>query len=212
MSNTAGVTRDSQGRVHAIKGQPSGGAYVTDPDRRRDGPTLVVERQAEPQRWPEAPNTDQMKRAGNEALRRSIMSDTPNFDIAAEQKRIAYRLADQESCYEAFRAGQPHADDAAFAALWDGDSSMNSRAAVTARLDELTEQRALIESGKAHPGVIIGRRSGDGDEDRAMAMFIADEHIATLNTAMECGGRNLTLNQIRVCQTRTDENEAAVPF
>jgi hypothetical protein len=213
MSITSGITRDPNGRVRAVRGQPKAGAFANDPERRMDGAGLTLEkRDDQPERWPAEPNADQARRAGAEALRRSILYPESSNDFERLQTRIAQTLAEQESCHQAFLNGQAHHDDAAYQALWDGDAEMTSFAAVTARLDELTEHRKLIVAGRGNPELIFGRGTGRSVEDQTAALTITDEHIELLTAAIECGGRNLTRNQARVCRSRAQENEEAIPF
>ena len=158
--------------------------------------------------WPVEPTTEQKIRAGAYALRKSMMTVDPRFDITAEQEKIAQRLARLEGCLNAYLTGEQHPDDRYFDELWSGDAERTSAAAVASRIDQLTEQRDEIAAGTAHSSLVIGwpARSGtsedstDSEADREMAVRMADLHLEVLHRAVETGGRSLELNQIWVDQ------------
>lgn len=193
---------DQNGTLRTAGGQAGAGQYAERDRRDASIPELTDV-------WPLTPNEDQVRRAQIEAGRRLELYPNVVEDYVTLSARLAYRLAMQEACYLAFKAGVPHDDDAAFEAVWHGDGPGQTEARVTTMIGYLRDRRAAVEAGVEAPSAVLGPF---GDQTVEAALADADKHIRILEEALTCEGRNLSVNQIIVTKTKVEAEEASVPF
>jgi hypothetical protein len=181
------TTRDQSGTLRVAATVTGGGQYAAHDRTPADIAPLNSD-------WPLTPTQEQLDRAAEETARRLAIYPSVAEDPRTLTARLAYRIAIQEDCYQHFLQGIPHRDDADFEALWESDGPGLTRAAVTARLDELHGFLATAT------------------DDTAEELRDAREQAAHLEEALRCSGRNLSINQIIVTHSRVAKEENTVPF
>lgn len=176
-------------------GIPTGGQFSTQ-TRAEAGITLTAG-------WPEipVPNEDQLRRAAEEVDRRLAWepSDTQVSDAERDSlaESIATRLAEQEASYEAWKRGETHEDDDAYAAIWNGETNGFGRIFVETELAATRKMRADLNAGVVKPRHVIGTGYKAGTS-RKLAEEWLDKTITRYEEALRCEGRNLTVNQSNV--------------
>lgn len=176
-------------------GIPTGGQFSTQ-TRAEAGITLTTV-------WPDipVPNADQMQRAAEEVDRRLAWEPAGTEVSTAERdhltETIAGRLAEQEAGYEAWKRGEPHEDDDAFSAIWNGETDGFGRTFVETELAATRKMRADLNAGVVKPRQVIGAGYKAGTS-RKLAEEWLDKTITRYEEALRCEGRNLTVNQSNV--------------
>lgn len=190
MSPAAPTSRDQNGVLRVASGATGAGQYAKHDRTAPAIPALASD-------WPVMPNQDQIERAAEEATRRLSIYPNRAEDARTLTARLAYRIALQEDCYLHFKAGQPHPDDDAFEAIWEGRAPGFNRKDALERLAELD-------------GFLAAANAEADGEDAVTAL--TRNHAAVLREALTCSGRNLSTNQIVVTGPRVAREELTVPF
>jgi hypothetical protein len=145
------------------------------------------------------PTEDQRDRASVEASRRARATGSSGAEAAELTEQLAATLAEQEAAYEAFKRGEPHEDNLAFDTIWKGEARGISELDARRLLDETRAQADRFQRGEIHPNSIIPGYRRD-------PLTAAREHLREKEdlyvTALECGGKNLSINQSVVYRER----------
>ena len=160
------------------------------------------------------PTEDQYNRAESEA-RRQLAWTSESVGTPAELDdridAIALRFAEQEAGWTAYQNGQPHPDDAHFAAIWDGLAPGFSESIVAYDLQQSRALRDALDNGTIDGDTIATAGMGNAGSDSAAARQFINERIQAYALAMECGGRNLSVNQAAALAARR-LSEVQPPF
>ncbi|WIB65500.1 hypothetical protein [Curtobacterium sp. MCBD17_040] len=147
------------------------------------------------------PTHDQVARARG-AARRTLMfrPGATAADLEELTRQKALVIADQEAAYHAWKNGEPHPDDQAYGDIWAGNAAGVSRADVERKLADALAAR----TSNPTPG------PGRGYRNTRLAQEHLDERIALYREALECEGRNLSVNQANVRQQK--RWDVGIPF
>ena len=151
--------------------------------------------------WPSSvpePTQDQRARAAQAAARKVQWNGAPASaaEVEALTVEFTHRLAEQEAAYESWKAGEPHLDDPLYEDIWSGRAVGTSEESARTRLN-----RAVATLDR-----VIDAEEPPTDE----TLHRLEEEILLYEEALECGGRNLSINQGNVLQAK--RIQFPVPF
>lgn len=185
------MTVTTPNRVTA--GVPAGGEFAPRPRAEADISLST--------NWPHVPtpDQDQLHRAAKEVSRRKALGQVI---FPGQLERIASRLAEQEDAYRHHLAGAAHPYDAFFQAIWDGAGGGYSKAMVEEELSHVRSVRNQLQSGIITPAALLGSDAATREQAEAWV----DERETLYTEALNCGGKNLSINQASViaAQRRTE--------
>lgn len=192
--------------IRKAAGQSTGGQFVA--HQRSDSEVALAEN------WPATPTAEQVARARESVLRQAQWADpSANIDTLDDEAvgRAAANIAELEGSLTAWKSGLPHQDDEAFEAIWDGSATGFGEAYVRSEIDHLRTLQTELGARRITPRSIIG-----GGIKSHFARGLAEEYlangIADFELALECHGRNLSVNQANVRHRRREADKAALPF
>ena len=187
-------------------GQRAGGQFAA---HQRDDANIALG-----ENWPATPTAEQYERAREAVVRQAAWraAGTPVTESTDEAvERIAMSLAELEGALIAWKAGLPHQDDAAFEAIWSGETPGFGEDHCRQEIEHLTALRADLAAREITPSSIIGNGYKPAAARRLAEEYI-DNGIQQFELALECRGRNLSVNQANVRHRRRAADLAAQPF
>lgn len=139
-------------------------------------------------------NDDPQKgRAESDAMRNAILRG--RLVKADDEEQLIGRYSEMEACYQSWLRGQKHPDDHYYAAIWNGETKGADRTQVERRLEKQRGYLDHVTSGKPidRPRSLLAYGA-----TREQIVTALQKSIEENERALECEGRNLSINQARV--------------